>query len=189
MNDEHDTGATDDAGPIRQDPATVAGHDARGGHATVRFERELPDPPSTVWRALTDPQDLKSWFPSEVRVERWQVGATISFAMPDHPEYDMTGTVLELDEPRLLAYTWGEETLRFELTETASGGTRLVMYDRLTPGLAARSAAGWDICLEHLAGRATAHHAWRPLFARYTAAFGPALGPQEGPPAGFEDRA
>lgn len=188
MNDEH-SGDTAGADPIRQPPATLVGGGDHAGHATVRFERDLPDPPSLVWRALTDPQELKSWFPCEVRVQRWQVGATLWFAMPGHPEYDTSGTVLELDEPRLLTYTWGEETLRFELAETDTGGTRLVLYDRLSPAIAARNAAGWQLCLERLAGRATADYAWKPLFARYSAAFAPALGPQQGPPAGFEDQA
>jgi uncharacterized protein YndB with AHSA1/START domain len=160
---------------------------ARGARPAVRLERELPDPPAAVWRALTDPQELRSWFPTEIRTERWEVGATLSFVFPDHPEYDMTGTVLELDEPRVLAYSWGEEKLRFELTPTAAGGTLLVFYDELAPGIAARNAAGWQVCLERLAGQVPPDYAWRPLFAQYSAAFEPELGPQEGPPKGFED--
>ena len=162
---------------------------AGGARPSVRLERELPDPPQQVWRALTDPEELKSWFPTEIVVDRWQVGARLSFVFPEHAEYNMTGTVLELDEPRLLAYTWGEETLRFELTPTASGGTRLVLFDELAPGIAARNAAGWQVCLERLAGHVPADYAWKGLFAQYTSAFEPALGPQEGPPKGFEDHA
>ena len=49
----------------------------------VRFERQLPDPPAVVWRALTEREQLDSWFPSDVIVSggRWEVGAAIaSFA-------------------------------------------------------------------------------------------------------------
>lgn len=168
-------------------PAATGTLGARGARPSVRLERDLPDPPPAVWRALTDPEELKSWFPTEIATDRWAVGATLSFEFPDHPEYNMTGTVLELDEPRLLAYTWGEETLRFELTPTESGGTRLVLYDELAPGIAARNAAGWQVCLDRLAGQVPDDGAWRPLFKQYSAAFEPELGPQEGPPPGFED--
>jgi uncharacterized protein YndB with AHSA1/START domain len=166
---------------------TGTGTGTVGGRPSIRLERDLPDPPHQVWRALTDPEELKSWFPTEIAVERWEVGARLSFVFPEHEEYNMTGTVLEYDEPRLLAYTWGEETLRFELTPTADGGTRLVLYDELAPGFAARNAAGWQICLERLAGHTPSDYAWKSLFTLYTAAFEPALGPQEGPPKGFED--
>jgi uncharacterized protein YndB with AHSA1/START domain len=163
--------------------------DTRGPRPTVRLELGLPGPPAEVWRVLTDPAELSSWFPCEIRVDQWRVGAQLSFVFPEHEEYNMAGTVLELEEPRLLAYTWGEETLCFELTATAGGGTRLALYDVLDPGIAARNAAGWQVCLERLAGRTPADSAWKPLFTQYTAAFEPALGPQEGPPKGFEDLA
>ena len=150
----------------------------------VRLERRLPDPPALVWRALTEREQLRSWFPSDVIVDggRWEVGATITFPFP--PEViDMTlmGEVLEVDEPNLLAFTWGEDTLRFELSPE-EGGTRLVLVDELPAGSAARNAAGWEICLDRLAGLQPASDAWQPRFERYTAAFEPALGPQEGPP-------
>src|SRR4029453_10155509 len=43
----------------------------------VRLDRRLPDPPAVVWRALTERQQLLSWFPSDVIVDggRWEVGA------------------------------------------------------------------------------------------------------------------
>lgn len=44
------------------------------------------------------------------------MGATLTFDFREDQAPEFTGTVLELEEPRLLAYTWGEETLRFVLT-------------------------------------------------------------------------
>ncbi|HLK42894.1 MAG TPA: SRPBCC domain-containing protein [Thermoleophilia bacterium] len=170
-------------------PPALATLHTGSSRPAVRFERELSAPPAEVWRALTDPEELKAWFPTEIVTDRWQVGAKLTFVFPDHPEYTTTGTVLELDEPRLLVYSWGEDTLRFELTPMASGGTRLILVDEVAAGVAARNAAGWDLCLDRLAGGSPADDAWRALFARYRTAFEPALGPQEGPPAGFEDRA
>jgi uncharacterized protein YndB with AHSA1/START domain len=152
----------------------------------VRLERRLPDPPAVVWRALTEREQLRSWFPSDVIVagERWQVGAPITFPFPPEViDMTLTGQVLEVDEPNVLAFTWGEETLRFELSPE-DGGTRLVLIDELPPGAAARNAAGWETCLDRLAGVEPAPDGWRQRFEAYAAAFEPTLGPQEGPPSG-----
>ena len=158
------------------------------GRPTVRLERELADPPSVVWKALTDREQLRSWFPCDVIVEGgvWKVGASISFPFPpDIIDMTLTGEVLEMDEPSRLAYTWGEDTLRFELSESGSG-TLLVLFNELSASGAARNAAGWDDCLDRLVGLAVSSDAWRTHFAEYQRAFEPVLGPQEGPPDGYK---
>lgn len=156
-----------------------------GDRAVVRLERTLARAPQAVWRALTDAEELKAWFPCDVVAEAWEVGAKIRFPFPGG-ELVLTGTVLEVDEPRVLAYTWGEETLRFELSPAADGGTLLVMTDTLDRPIAARNAAGWQVCLSTLEGREPPQDAWKGWFERYAAAFEPSVGPQEGPPAGYE---
>jgi hypothetical protein len=62
----------------------------------------------------------------------------------------------------------------------------LVLVDELPAGSAARNAAGWEVCLDRLAGLEPAADAWQPRFEAYSAAFTPALGPQEGPPPGYK---
>jgi uncharacterized protein YndB with AHSA1/START domain len=157
-----------------------------GAHPAIRLERHLSDPPSVVWQALTDREELRAWFPCDVIVEggRWTPGAAITFVFP--PEViDLTlhGEVLAVAEPTSLAYSWGEgETLRFELSAEGEG-TLLVLIDELPAAFAARNAAGWEECLDRLAGRTPAAEGWRPLFEAYTDMFTPALGAQEGPPA------
>jgi hypothetical protein len=79
----------------------------------------------------------------------------------------------------------GEERLRFELSAN-DGGTLLVLVDELPAGAAARNAAGWEACLDRLAGLEPAPDAWRTHFDAYRAAFEPELGPQEGPPEGYK---
>jgi uncharacterized protein YndB with AHSA1/START domain len=159
-----------------------------GARPAVRLERHLADPPSVVWGALTEREQLRSWFPCDVVVSggQWVVGAAISFPFP--PEViDMTlaGEVLEVDEPKVLAFSWGEESLRFELAPHGEG-TWLVLTDELPPSAAARNAAGWEDCLDRLAGLDPVPDAWRSRFDRYSAAFEPALGQQEGPPPGYK---
>jgi uncharacterized protein YndB with AHSA1/START domain len=155
-----------------------------GDRPAVRLERKLSDPPEVVWEALTDRDQLRSWFPSDVIVDggRWQVGARITFPFPPEViDMTLTGEVLQLDEPNLLVFSWGDDTLRFT-QEPIKGGTRLVLIDELPPSSAARNAAGWDECLDRLAGLEPSGGGWQSRFETYLAAFEPTLGPQEGPP-------
>jgi uncharacterized protein YndB with AHSA1/START domain len=161
---------------------------ADGARPAVRLERHLPDPPQVVWRALTDREQLRSWFPCDVVVAggQWEVGAALTFPFPSEViDMTLTGEVLAVDEPNALAFTWGEETLRFELS-AAGGGTHLVLVDELPAGIAARNAAGWEVCLDRLAGLDPEPDAWRSHFDAYVAGFEPTLGPQEGPPAEYK---
>lgn len=158
------------------------------GRASVRLERRLRDHPTTVWRSLTDRELLRSWFPCDVVVDggRWVLGAAISFTFPpDVIDMTLTGDVLDAEEGSRLSFRWGDEILRFELSEVGSD-TLLVLVDELSPSHAARNAAGWEDCLDRLMGRAVAPHTWRERFAQYQRDFEPILGPQEGPPAGYK---
>jgi uncharacterized protein YndB with AHSA1/START domain len=154
----------------------------------VRLERHLPHPPLVVWRALTEREQLRPWFPCDVAVSggRWEAGAAITFTFPPEvADMTLTGEVLEVDEPSLLVFTWGEETLRFELSPE-NGGTRLVLIDKLPADAAARNAAGWDVCLDRLAGLKGEPDGWKQRFDAYAAEFEPVLGPQAGPPAEYK---
>jgi len=157
-----------------------------GQQPALRFERHLAKPIDAVWRALTDPDELQAWFPCTIVDPRWQVGEALTFVFPDHDELDFSGTVLEVDPPNVLAFTWGDDSLRFELSATADGGTDLALIDQLPANIAARNAAGWDVCLDRLALGDDADPEWQPRFDRYTKIFEPELGPQEGPPPGFK---
>jgi uncharacterized protein YndB with AHSA1/START domain len=192
VNDRTDDPANDPAGTPADarprpgsDDATIV---TRDGLAVIRFERVLARPPEEVWRAITDPDGLKAWFPCEVIAVSWRPGAPMTFRFGANGPV-LTGAVLEAEPPRVLAYTWGEETLRFELAPADGGRTRLVFTDTLRPGIAARNAAGWQVCLAALQGEQPADDVWKEHFARYTAAFEPALGAQEGPPEGYEEYA
>jgi uncharacterized protein YndB with AHSA1/START domain len=161
-----------------------------GVRPAVRLERHLADPPPVVWKALTEREQLRSWFPCDVIVDsgQWVPGATITFPFPAEViNMTLTGRVLAVDPPRLLSYTWGDEVLRFELSPE-NGGTRLVLVDELPANAAARNAAGWEVCLDRLAGLTPADDAWKSHFDSYAAAFEPAAGPQEGPPAEYRGK-
>lgn len=157
---------------------------------TLRFARELGHPPERVWRALTDPGELESWFPTGVE-GGWRIGARLSFPFHGGGFPAMHGTVLQAREPELLEFRWGPDTLLFRLT--AGGiGTHLEFVVGLEElGKAARDGAGWHEALDLLETCLDGNECW-PLGRRwgelapaYSAAFGPRAS-TIGEPAGWE---
>ncbi len=109
---------------------------------TLSFERRLSHPVERVWRAIAEPDELEHWFPSKVVVDELSAGAEISFEFEDMPldaPSTMTGRVTDFDPPRLLAFTWGEDHLRFEL-EPVDGDEECVL--RMMVVLGARGQGG-----------------------------------------------
>jgi uncharacterized protein YndB with AHSA1/START domain len=94
--------------------------------------------------------------------------------------------VLEWDPPHRVVFTWSDDTLTFELSPAADGGTTFVLMEELSPSTAARNAAGWEVCLGRLVNGDPGED-WQPKFDRYKAEFEPRLGAQEGPPEGFDE--
>jgi uncharacterized protein YndB with AHSA1/START domain len=124
------------------------------GRPALRFDRRLPHPVDSVWRAVTEPAELAQWFPTTVEVDL-RPGGAMTFRFPDGAFPETHGEVTELDPPRRFAFSWGEELLRFEL-EPAEGGAACDL--RFTHVLsrrdaAARDMAGWHVCLDSLAQR------------------------------------
>ena len=85
-----------------------------------RFERRLPHRPERVWRALTDAKELAAWFPALVEGD-CERGAALRFVFRDGQEPSTEGKVTEHAPPRLLEYTMGRETLRWELSPIPEG--------------------------------------------------------------------
>jgi uncharacterized protein YndB with AHSA1/START domain len=148
----------------------------------LRFERFLPRPVEEVWHAVTDPTELRAWFPTRIEIERWEPGATLTHHFDGQSYGPLPGKVIECSEPHRLVFTWGEDTIGFELSAT-EGGTTFVLTEELAAPRAARNAAGWEVCLERLVKGAVGEE-WTSRFQRYSATFEPVLGAQEGPPTG-----
>jgi uncharacterized protein YndB with AHSA1/START domain len=91
-----------------------------------RFERRLRHPPEKVWRALTSEKELAGWFPARV-AGKAEAGAALRFDFRDEAEPGVEGKVTECDPPRVLAYTMGRETLRWELSPLPGDGCLLVL--------------------------------------------------------------
>jgi len=118
------------------------------GRPAVRVERALRHPVVKVWRALTEPSQLNQWFPFDVETAL-AVGAEVRF-VDRHGGPSGTGTITELDPPRLLAYSWESDHLRWEL-RSAAGGSLLVLTHTVVDRFGAASfASGWHACLDGL---------------------------------------
>jgi uncharacterized protein YndB with AHSA1/START domain len=131
-------------------------HETEDGRHALSFERTLAHPPTKVWRAITEAEQLRAWFPAVVEFELTR-GAKLCFAptseqrrrlglRPDDLTY---GEITAVDPPRLLEYTWEQDVLRWELTPVSEQGCLLVFThisgDR---GTAAAHAPGWHAGLE-----------------------------------------
>lgn len=139
-----------------------------GEHHVLRFERTLSRPPAEVWPALTTSDGLAAWFPARATFEP-RVGAPMTFFFEDHDLDAPDGEVLELVAPEVFAFAWGDDVLRFELAPDGQG-SRLVFTHRFADrGMAARQAAGWEHCLDRLAG--VEGESMTALLERYAAAF------------------
>ena len=115
----------------------------------ISFVRELRHPQEKVWRAITEPDGLRAWFPSTIDGAR-AVGASLEFRFPFPDAPVMTGTMLACEPPSLIEFEWGEDVLRIELSPI-DGGTRLTLTDTFTDyAKAARDAGGWHASLDNL---------------------------------------
>lgn len=152
--------STDASGPL--------GSVTREGETVVlTYERELSHPPEKVWRAITESEHLREWFPVDIIGERatgaplrltfWpealeQAGEEIEAAGMDREDPTLLGEVLTWEPPRVFEFTWDTERLHFGLTPSESGTTLRVVIRTTEPAPRgyASTAAGYHMCLDAL---------------------------------------
>lgn len=119
------------------------------------FERRLAKSVEKVWAALTTPARIADWLaPCEIDL---RPGGRIAFLFPGHPVDEQT--IVELDPPRLFAWTWRhpehpDSIVRFELTPAAEGCVLRLTQGGLPGGRLLNIASGWHTHLEGLPGAA-----------------------------------
>jgi len=128
-------------------PATGADVQKHGDNWTLVLVRELRQPPAMVWKALTDPAQLKEWAPFDADRDMGSVG-TVKMSTVGTPQVSET-TVKRADAPRLLEYDWGSGDLRWQLGPPGTG-TRLTLWHNIDRRFIAWGAAGWHICFDVL---------------------------------------
>ncbi|MFI9600295.1 SRPBCC family protein [Streptomyces sp. NPDC052043] len=159
------------------------------GRPALRFTRAYGHPVERVWHLVTDPDELARWFPFRAEADL-RPGGTVAFRGESGAE-EFTGTVLAVDPPRHLSFEWGGSELHFDLDEPEEGHTRFTLTDVLAAeNTAARTGAGWEVCLAALDARARgerfegphggAHISWKACYEAYIAAGVPSGAPVPG---------
>jgi len=117
---------------------------------TLMLVRELRHAPEQVWRALTDPAELREWAPFDSDGSLGTVGTTVKLTTVGAPTPRVTETkVTRADAPKALEYNWGGFDMRWEL-EALGGGTRLTLWINIDRRFISMGAAGWHICFDVL---------------------------------------
>lgn len=119
------------------------------GRSVLRMERRLKHPPQKVWRAITEPEHLRQWFPAAMETEL-RVGADIAFDFGDRATPAPGGVITELDPPRVFAFTWGDDLLHWEILPDGAGSVLVLTYTFSDHYGAASFASGWETCIDAL---------------------------------------
>jgi len=119
------------------------------------FERRLAQPMEKVWAALTVPERISEWLMTRTEVEL-RVGGRFALDWIDD-EHAMVGEIVELDPPRLIAWTWPHEehphsVVRWELAPDAGGCRLTLTQTKMRKPHVLDVAAGWHAYLECLPG-------------------------------------
>jgi len=190
----------------RLDPGPLADVAVRSADDrwTLIFSRDLRHPPTKVWAALTDPDQLACWAPFLASRDLATTGDATLTMVDGDVRQDLPATVTTSEPHTLLEYTWGTDVLRWELAaigidpangDTTRTGTRLTLRHTVSGrDSIPKAAAGWHLCLivaERLLdgrpvgpirGRAALDHGWAELNQAYAAKLG--IPATESPDAG-----
>jgi uncharacterized protein YndB with AHSA1/START domain len=164
-------------------PASGAEVRKQGERWTLVLVRDLNHPAARVWKALTDPEQLRQWAPFDSDRSLGSVG-TVKLSTVGTPQVSET-QVSRAEEPKVLEFNWGGQDLRWELEPLEGGGTRLTLWHNIDRRFISMGAAGWHICFDVLdrllagqpIGRIAGPEAmkfagWQRLNAEYAKQFG-----------------
>jgi uncharacterized protein YndB with AHSA1/START domain len=92
----------------------------------LQLEATYPHPPERVWKAITDPEAMSAW----LMPTNFKPLIGYRFRMERLDAAAITGKVIEVDEGKILAYTWddgeaGEGSKVIWTLEPVDGGTRV----------------------------------------------------------------
>jgi uncharacterized protein YndB with AHSA1/START domain len=129
-------------------PANLARVQKDGEKWTLVLVRQLRHSPEKVWRALTDPAQLREWAPFDADGNMGIAGSAVKLSTVGTPSPMISETKIKRAvEPNILEYSWGDGDLRWEL-EDFGGGTRLTLWHNIDRRYISMGAAGWHICLD-----------------------------------------
>lgn len=135
---------------------------------TLNLKRIFSAPRDKVFKAWTDPEELKKWwgpdgYATPTAEVDLRIGGTYRFGMmklPNGEIFYLAGTFREVRPPKRLVYTWrweaeperGETLVTVEFRDRG-GSTEVVVTHELFPTEKARQdhEKGWSSCLDRLA--------------------------------------
>jgi uncharacterized protein YndB with AHSA1/START domain len=129
-------------------PADMAQVRKDGERWTLVLTKELRHSPEKVWKALTDPAELREWAPFDVDGSLGAAGNTVKLTWIGAPAPIET-KVKQADAPKVLEYNSGGNEMRWQL-EAVGGGTRLTLWAVIDRRFISMGAAGWHIGFDAL---------------------------------------
>jgi uncharacterized protein YndB with AHSA1/START domain len=120
--------------------------------------------PARVWKALTDPEDIKAWLFGTKTTSDWKKGSSITYTGEwEGKKYEDKGTILALEKGKLLKYNYwssfsGTEdvpanyaNIIYSLTPDKSGTVLTITQDNCKSAEARdHSAKNWAMILDNL---------------------------------------
>lgn len=140
----------------------------------IVLDIEIAAPPPRVFGALTDPKQLAVWWSMDQDPVSWELDLRIGGRWRAAGQdascglWVLSGEILELDPPRVLAYSWSEHSeakklegtiVRYELSPVGSGTRLRLTHSEFRNALGARREyqGGWPgVCrrlVAYIAGR------------------------------------
>jgi uncharacterized protein YndB with AHSA1/START domain len=132
-----------------------------GEAGPIVFRRRLRHPPERVWRALTEPDELRTWFLTEATIDGRPGGTVDLVTGPDRVH--ATGRILEWEPPRVYEHEWrvppgpyvpnGESAVvRWELTPVEEGTLLVLTWRGLSRATAQTFSRGLRGFVDRLEG-------------------------------------
>ena len=187
---------------LGQGPLADVAVRSEGDRWTLIFMRDLRHPPTKVWTALTDPDQLARWAPFLASRDLTTTGGATLTMVDGDVRQELPATVTRSEPHNLLEYTWGTDVLRWELAVVAldpsnsaitsegpglviTTGTRLTLRHTVAGrDWIPKAAAGWHLCLmvaerlldrqpiDPIRGREALNHGWVDLNEAYAVRLG-----------------
>lgn len=118
----------------------------------VSFKRTLNHPIENVWKAITDPQELKYWF-TDVEMD-FKPGGKMVIRFRDEAKTVSNGEVVKIDPPHRFEWTWEGELAVWELKKISNNKTELTFtYSKMPQEYAINAPAGFHTILDRLEDR------------------------------------
>jgi uncharacterized protein YndB with AHSA1/START domain len=130
-----------------------------GDYATLQFERYFQHPPESVWKAITESEDLAKWYMTKARIDG-RVGGTIDY-YSGPSQFHVTGKILAWNPPYLFEHEWNVEQrdelpngergiIRWEILPVEGGSLLKLTHRHLTRQTSAGFAPGTHAFLDRL---------------------------------------